>query len=66
MKNFDISDFTKYIFLDLIVGIVSTNSIVMAHGKQNPYLKLFYLNRYTPQLCCGWDKPSINFNRKYI
>ena len=27
---------------------------------------LFYLNRYTPQLCCGWDKPSINFNRKYI
>jgi hypothetical protein len=24
------------------------------------------LNNYTPQLCCGWDKSSINFNRRYI
>jgi hypothetical protein len=28
--------------------------------------KAIDLDRYTPQLCCGWDKPSINFKRKYI
>ena len=30
------------------------------------YEKEIDLNRDTPQLCCGWDKTSINFNRKYI
>ena len=25
------------------------------------HVKRFDLDRYTPQLCCGWDKPSNNF-----
>jgi len=39
-----------------------------ALGPDHPYvstplnnLALLYIHNYTPQLCCGWDKPSNNF-----
>jgi hypothetical protein len=28
-------------------------------------IKNFILNRYTPQLCCGWDRSSNIFKREY-
>jgi hypothetical protein len=38
-----------------------SDMIAQLHEKLEPFKKEFDLNHCTPQLCCGWDKPSLNF-----
>lgn len=37
-----------------------SDMIAQLHEKLEPFKKEFDLNHCTPQLCYGWDKPSLN------
>jgi len=43
--------------LDFSENEIALLSAVNGRGKTTILSHIVDLNRYTPQLCCGWDKP---------